>query len=448
MSRLLSLTACIVFIVYLFRLDAKRKINISYALWIPWVWFTITASRAVSTWFGMGVVGESSDYYLEGSPFDRNVAIALIVIGIIILYRRRVSWVSILKKNKFIFIYILYLGLSALLWSDYTFVSFKRWIKELGHIIMVLIVITEAEPVEAFKTMIKRCAYVLIPLSIVVNRYFPEISRIYSIGGGDPMFAGVTTNKNSLGALCMVCSIVIFWSFLTAWRNRNEKKESNDMAINLILLVMIAFLLYSARSATSFAAALIGISIVTILNMNMFRNNVNSIKYYAFAAVITLLIIHFSFDIMALTTSGLGRDETLTGRTEFWEELIKMGTNPLVGTGYESFWMGDRIAFFWDKYWWHPNQAHNGYLEIYLNLGYIGLTLLIGIILSTLKTIFKNISALNNYDYQVLRIAFLAIIVAINITEANFKGFIWLIFLSIAIEMPTTEKQKQSSQNS
>ena len=74
----------------------------------------------------------------------------------------------------------------------------------------------------------------------------------------------------------------------------------------------------------------------------------------------------------------LGKDPTLTDRTLLWAELLKVDINPLFGTGFESFWLGERFRSFTASHWWAPNEAHNGYLETYLNLGLVGLFLLIG----------------------------------------------------------------------
>lgn len=429
----IALALTILFIFYLLKTDARRKPHVSHALWIPWIWFTIFASRSVSAWFGTGVSDVSADHYLEGSPFDRNIFIAIIAIGVSIVWRRRPDWPRIITHNRYLLIYIFYLGLSTL-WSDYSFVSFKRWIKELGHITMVLIVLTEEDPIQALRTMIARSAFVLIPLSLVLNNYFPELSRIYSIGGGNPMLAGVTTNKNSLGALCMVCGPVLLSNLLSMYKNKNSKPETRIMLAYVLTMTLTIWLLFSAHSATSLLGTAVFSFIVLIFGSHTIRNKIASLKYYAFFLAAILGILHLVFDLTSLVSSSVGRDETLTGRTPFWQELIAMETNPLIGTGYESFWLGERISYFWDKYWWHPNQAHNGYLEIYLNLGIVGLTLLLCGILSTFRTTIRNLVALRDYDYQVLRIAFLVIFLAINITEANFKGFSWLVFLFFAFE--------------
>ena len=41
--------------------------------------------------------------------------------------------------------------------------------------------------------------------------------------------------------------------------------------------------------------------------------------------------------------------------------------NPIIGFGYESFWLGDRLQYM-AEHWGITSQAHNGYLEMYLNM--------------------------------------------------------------------------------
>ncbi len=430
-----ALLACIVFFVFLLRKESGRPNRPSYALWLPWIWFAIHTTRSLSSWLGYGTAEVSSDYYLEGSPFDRNVFLALIIMGAIVVWKRRDRWEGVLRKNKAIVAYILYLGISAT-WSEFAFVSAKRWIKEIGHIIMVLIVLSEDSPYEAVVSLIMRSAYLLIPLSWVLNRYFPELARMYSTGGGEPQFTGVTTNKNSLGVLCMTSGIVFYWSFLNEWVRKRANGINKGLIIYVIFFALIAWLLYSARSATAWAGTLLGCFMVSIFSSQHVRNRPVLINYYAAAFVVGLIIIQLSFSWTSVASSTLSRDETLTGRTEFWKELLSIGTNPLIGTGYESFWLGRRIEYFWEKFWWHPNQAHNGYLELYLNVGLVGLALLSVLVVASLQKIRNGIRLMGSYDYQVLRIAFVVVVLVVNMTEAYFKGPLWFIFLLMAMEPP------------
>src|SRR5262249_7608179 len=97
----------------------------------------------------------------------------------------------------------------------------------------------------------------------------------------------------------------------------------------------------------------------------------------AFGLIVVLTGLLFG-DVIAAV---LGRDTTLTRRTALWDGLLRMSRDPAAGAGVESVWLGDRVASVWQRHWWHPNQAHNGYLETYLNLGGIGVLLLAAVIL-------------------------------------------------------------------
>jgi hypothetical protein len=70
------------------------------------------------------------------------------------------------------------------------------------------------------------------------------------------------------------------------------------------------------------------------------------------------------------------------------ETVLKEPINPIFGAGYGGFWLGERLDRFWAMYPTSPPiQAHNGYIEVYLNLGLIGLILIASVLLSGLRTI-------------------------------------------------------------
>ncbi len=69
----------------------------------------------------------------------------------------------------------------------------------------------------------------------------------------------------------------------------------------------------------------------------------------------------------------LGRDPTLTNRTDIWAELLALRGDWLVGTGFEGYWMGKRLERIMEVR--NINEAHNGYLEVFLTTGSIGVFL-------------------------------------------------------------------------
>ena len=58
------------------------------------------------------------------------------------------------------------------------------------------------------------------------------------------------------------------------------------------------------------------------------------------------------FDSSGGLVQDLGRNPTLTGRTAIWEAVLPMAGDPLIGTGYESFWLGKRLEKFWSVQRW------------------------------------------------------------------------------------------------
>jgi O-antigen ligase len=108
----------------------------------------------------------------------------------------------------------------------------------------------------------------------------------------------------------------------------------------------------------------------------------------------------------------------------------------MVGTGFMSFWAGDRMATVWKALGSGVNQAHNGYLEQYLNLGYIGVAFIIGIALSSLFVVVKQLKS--DYSVGVLRLCVLTTAMLYNYTEASFYGInlMWVLFLAASIDVP------------
>ena len=132
----------------------------------------------------------------------------------------------------------------------------------------------------------------------------------------------------------------------------------------------------------------------------------------------------------------LGRDPNLTDRVPIWNILVNQAVDPWFGAGYQSFWLGDRPLEFKSVYGAQINQAHNGYLEQYLNLGYVGVAFIVLILVTAL---FKVRGLLKtNYSLAVLKLTFITCAVLYNYTEAMFYGVnnMWLLLLLSAITVP------------
>ena len=91
---------------------------------------------------------------------------------------------------------------------------------------------------------------------------------------------------------------------------------------------------------------------------------------------------------------------------------------------------------FFELYRWHANEAHNGYLETYLNLGLVGLFLLAGLFIATFWKSRREL--FTNFELGRFRLGLLMAIIVYNWTEAAFKNIspTWFVFYIIALDYP------------
>jgi exopolysaccharide production protein ExoQ len=423
-------------ILVLFFADRARDAKTSPALWLPTIWLLLVTSRNISQWLGGSNVTTSAEEYIDGSPLDRAILTAFITAGVGVLIRRRQQTVEILRANAPLLIFLLFCAASAG-WSDYPFVTFKRWTKALGAVTMVLIVLTDRDPLFSVKRFLTRAAFILIPYSVLLIKYYPELGRYYDRWEGKAFYCGVATDKNVLGALCLIFGLMLVWRMVEIVRCRGQR--AGHAGAVATVLAMNLWLFYKADSATSVGCFVLGSTLILLLSIS--RRPRVGLVHVTVAVLVSVAVIVYVFpDAFALLVGSLGRNMTLTGRTDLWNDLRQMDTHPWLGTGFESFFLGDRLDVLWTKYWWHPNEAHNGYLEIYLTLGIVGLSLLGVLIL----TGYRNLVAQYRRDPHAgsIRLAFWTIALNYNLTEAAFKAMhpTWLLFLIAVSALPLKEE--------
>jgi O-antigen ligase len=428
----LALFLTLAFIVFLFRRDVREKPDISGALWLPLIWLVITCSRGLSGWldiFGLHVGGASVE---EGSPLDASFFFGMIAAGFFVLIKRQVRLSEIVLNNGWLIAFLLYCFIS-IAWSDFPFVAFKRWIKILGHPIMVLIVLTEPDPKEALIRLMKRCAYVVIPVSILFIKYYPHLGRRFS-PWGLMTCTGIAIHKNMLGADCMILGFFFFWYLLQTWRTERDIQRRNELWLIAGFLIGIWWLFLQAHSATSLISVFLAVLMVVLVGIRSI--NKNFIGTYLLAALVLLAALELTFGISGSVSESLGRGSELSGRTVLWARLLELQPNPILGAGFESFWLGERPQQLEGMFFFIPNEAHNGYLETYLTLGLIGMFLLIGLFVATFWKIRREL--LRNFEWGRYRLGFLAAAALYNWTEAAFKTLnpIWFVFYLIAMDYP------------
>ena len=444
--RLVATVVYILGILVLFRLTADRDKRTSKALWIAVAWLLINGSRPLSFWLGIQIP-DSLDRSLEGSPFDRNIYLLLQVAGAIVLLQRRATVLRYLRLNAPLLLFVSYCAVS-IIWSDYSAVAFKRWIKLLGDLTMVLIVLTETDRSCALKRVLVRVGFVLIPISVLLIKYYPEVARYYSPWEGTQFVSGVAADKNMLGMTCLVYGLGVLWLLLAAYRDKRDRDRTRQLFAYGAVLAMTMWLFHMADSMTSLSCFLMAGSLLAA--MTLFR----VARKPAVVHLMVAVIVGVSFSVLFLHIGGgaaalqkMGRNPTLTGRTEIWTGLLNFSGSPIFGTGFESFWVGERLKRIWaaGDLLFGINEAHNGYLEVYLSLGWIGVALLATLIVTGYRN--AMVALRRDPDAGRLKLAFLVAAVIYAFTEAAFRimGSIWIAFLLGITAVPYTAMLRSAS---
>ncbi len=434
MGATLALLIVSVGIAGLFFLDRDKSVRTSKALWVPIIWLWIAGSRSVSVWLGTGG-GESADALastLDGSPMDAAIFEALIVAGLIVLFQRRNRTVALLKASGPVLIYFLYCMISTA-WSPFHGPAFKRWIKDVGDLIMVLVIVTDAQPIAALQRLYSRVGFILLPLSVVLIRY-TDLGRGYD-PSGNPMNTGVTTNKNSLGLIVYLVLLGAVWSARALLLDKEAPNRARRLVAQGTLLIFGIVLLQMAHCATAIACFVLGSGLMLATTLRVIRRRPSRVHALCLGIILigglTLL-----FGGESIVTSALDRKSDLTGRTDIWKASIAAADSPIFGTGFESFWNAnvDKVALGLRGYWQIHNlvSAHNGYIEVYLDLGWVGLCLIALILISGYRRAAKAFQ----HDRQLgsLILAYIVTGAFYSITEVGFRvlGPSW-IFLLLAV---------------
>ena len=431
----LATALCVTFIAYLFWTDFRQDQGRSLATWVPLTWMFLAGSRYVSSWLNLAPTMSSASDYADGSPIDRAVFFSLIVAGIIILAKRRIDWGALLVKNGWLALYLLYC-LSSATWSDEPSILIKRWVKELGIPIMALVILTERRPYEALTTILRRLGFLLLPLSMLFIRFYPELARAYR-PDGSVMYTGVGHQKNDLGLMCLIIGIYVFWDLLTSQSKNRISFLRKNLLIGSILTFMVVQLLYMSNSQTSLVCLLAAILLLLLVRVPFLAKRPSQLIMILLSGAIAISLIDGLLNLKDLALSLLGRDPTLTNRADVWGIVAGLSNSPLVGVGFMSFWAGERLDEAWRLISPGINQAHNGYLEQYLNLGYVGVAFILIIILSGLLKVRRHLSI--DPAAGMLRLCFIVAAILYNYTEASFYGLnnMWLLLLLSCIEVPT-----------
>lgn len=254
--------------------------------------------------------------------------------------------------------------------------------------------------------MVVAMAACIIVANFVVIQLQPErgIHQVYDLINTHHAgsWRGLFGHKNDFGRLiAMSASILVVGVFFKTW----------GRYLSLAMLPLLGLAALMIVNSNSSQATLLGVSVpfVTLVFLWMRRLTPTG-RSMLFLMVVPIAIISvMSVQLLLEYVLGLlGRDATLTGRTEIWEGvLLAMGSSALLGGGYGAGWqvVGPRLTALTGT---DVGHAHNGYLDLAVDIGFLGLIMTLSLMVWLGVLAFRNLMKNSYSEMSALALAVLA----------------------------------------
>jgi exopolysaccharide production protein ExoQ len=320
----------------------------------------------------------------------------------------------------------LFLGLVSMLWSTNPGYSLLQWVMDVESLVFAYYFIKSFTLLDTyfpaanirFYHVMGNASFLLMLIFIVGMWVSPEVFYRLTHGGEEARLGGFMMNPNELGMLCVACiSCFIFDLY---------RQHRPVWTMTKILLVLYALIMTGSRSS------LIGFLLVVFFHIRQS----NSIKLKLAINLGAVLSIPVIVQTIFIKQGDLEEVMSMTGRLPFWTALITEGLpkEPLLGFGFM------RIAYreyFQSVHTYAGQMTHNTFIQVLMNLGFVGLAIVIGQMVATIRGFL-------NHPEKEKRLMFIGILIPIMInsfTEFGIFGetnygilFYQLLIFSISLQ--------------
>jgi exopolysaccharide production protein ExoQ len=351
--------------------------------------------------------------------------IYLITFALLLLRCQKV--IPFLSSNKLVWLFLLLIT-TSISWSAIPDLTRTRVVAMIGTMAFSLYLASRY----TLKEQLKLIAWTF-GIVVVGSFMFAIVLPKYGLMGGVHAGAwrGIYTHKNALGKMMAISTIV--------FGTRALAPKSDRRWVDLMLLGGSIVLLVLSRSSSS---------LLNVVILSAIAVGLSTLRWNYLVLIPTLMgIMATAVSVYAVLTVNadaivglLGKDLTLSGRTNFWPLVLdKLWESPLLGYGFGAFWQGldGPSAYVWNGSGFKAPNGHNGYLDLCLELGFIGLMLYGTIFIRKFAKSLTYVRHSNTADSLWPTLIFCYIILA-NLTESSLvlqNSFLWTIQISIFLSL-------------
>jgi exopolysaccharide production protein ExoQ len=354
-----------------------------------------------------------------------NVVVATSVFAIMFgaLFFRVNAVIKRCLEDKIFSLFCL-LAIASCIWSQFPIVSLEYSLCFAANTLLAFYLYRRFSPQQQIGLFVM-LGWICLTLSIGVSLYFPRYGLEQAGGGSVNAWRGIYPHKNICALITLILMPAGFYSAATTLLSK---------AFRFAYLGLSMFVVFMTQSRTGWVILACLLFYVAALNTvrRVDKNDRGTLLILGAIAVLSLIfaVVVNSNEIFYF----LGKDPTLTGRTEIWKAVFpSLMKHPFLGYGYRAFWRGyqGESANVELGLGFAAAHAHNGFLDIWLTLGALGLGL-------TLHSLFRAIRdaavclRAGNESHILWYVSIVLLVVIVNLDEAEVarpNDLAWILYI-------------------
>ncbi len=366
--------------------------------------------------------------------FKMGVRLLLTIWAVIILYRLHSKGFQTgleITNRMALWLYFLYLllGFASFLWTTNIYFSALQWLMIVQSLVQAYLLYRifliynwyfSNRPIR-MTNVFSISVFIIASILLIGSVVAPDIFYRATHGGTEQRLGGYLMNPNELGMLTSLGSAVAFLEL--------GKAKNKWFIISILIVNFIALVLTSSRSSV------IGFLIVVTIIVN--RTASAKVKFFVY--MIIALAIPPLVQLIIFKQGNVEEVMNMTGRLPFWKALLNEGIvkEPWLGFGFQRIYYTERFV---SLFAYPGMMTHNAFLQVLMNLGFIGFAVAIAQIVFTVRGVVN----IKNIEYGNIFLAFIIPLIINSLTEfgifgnANYAIFFYQLLIFIVVLRPKT----------
>ncbi len=388
---------------------------------------------------GSGSIGSDS--------YSPKFFMGIYTITFLLIVKHQKHFVRAAQKDIWIWLF-LGIVIASILWTFAPDLTPRRSVLLLGTSVFAVYMAMRFTLREQLQLL--ACALgIVIVLSFIFAIGLPKYGLMTVQEGGihAGSWRGIMTHKNILGRLMNLSSMVFLF---VAIGNpiQNPKYRWLPWAGFILSIALIVL-------STSTSSLVVCLSLMTILPLyRSWRRNYNQLIPLIIALILTVgSISTLLLNNLPVVADALGKDLTLTGRTDIWSAMFDLiWERPWLGYGFNAVWRdwdSEITAYLWRTLAWECPYGHNGFMDLLAELGFVGLS---AFLLSFINTFLKGVMWLRitGCIEGIWPLMYLTFLVMYNISESTLvetNSIFWIVYVSTVFSLAIEYQQAKNYQH-